>query len=59
MLRPIDSVRIAESDTLMLARPTHIVVGPRGDYFVVDGAEARVLQISAREQVVRVLGRRG
>lgn len=59
LLRPIDSVRIAESDTLMLARPTHIVVGPRGDYFVVDGAEARVLQISARGQVVRVLGRRG
>lgn len=59
MLRPVDSVRVAENDTLLLSRPAQIVVGPRGHYFVVDVGEARVLQIAPSGQIVRVFGRRG
>ncbi len=58
-LRPIDSVRIAENDSLLLSRPNRIVVGSRGDYFVVDGAEARVLEITSAGRIVRTFGRKG
>jgi hypothetical protein len=59
MLRPVDSVSIAENDTLLLSRPAQILVGPRGRYFVVDIGEARVLQIAPSGQIVRIFGRRG
>lgn len=59
MLRPVDSVRIAENDTLLLSRPAQILVGPRGHYFVVDVGEARVLQVAPSGQIVRMFGRRG
>jgi len=59
VLRPIDSVRIAENDSLLLSRPTHMVAGPRGHYFVADADEARVIEIAPSGQVVRVFGRRG
>lgn len=58
-LRAVDSVRVAESDTLFLARPFDLVVGPTGHYFVVDGGEARVVEITPSGRIVRVFGRRG
>ena len=59
MLQLIDSIRVAEDDTLFLARPFHIVTGPSGHYFVVDGTEARVLEIARSGRIVRAFGRRG
>jgi hypothetical protein len=58
-LRPIDSVRIAENDTLLLSRPNRIVVGPRGHYFIADGGESRVLELAPSGAIVRTFGHRG
>jgi hypothetical protein len=59
LLQLVDSIRVSENDTLFLARPFHIVGGPAGHYFVVDGTEARVLEIARSGQIVRTFGRRG
>ena len=59
LLRPVDSVRITENDSLFLARPFDVAVAPNGDYYVVDGGEAHVLQISPAGRILRVFGRKG
>jgi hypothetical protein len=58
-LRFIDSVRVAESDTFLLTRPTRLVVGPRGHYFVADLREARIIELQANGRLVRRIGRNG
>ena len=58
-LRPIDSVRIAETNSLLLSRPNRLVVGNRGHYFVADAAESRVLEITPSGTIVRAFGRKG
>ncbi|MBK8249929.1 MAG: 6-bladed beta-propeller [Gemmatimonadetes bacterium] len=59
LLRLIDSVRVAESDTFLLSRPTRLVVGPRGHYFVADSRDPRLIELQANGRLVRRIGRNG
>jgi hypothetical protein len=58
-LRVLDSVRIQESDTLFLSRPSQMVLGPRGHVYLTESREARVLDIAPNGRVARVFGRKG
>lgn len=58
-LRLLDSVRIAESDTFVLSKPTRLIVGPKGHYFVADAREAHIVELSPSGTVLRRIGRRG
>ena len=58
-LRPLDPVHIRESDTLFLARPSQMVLGPRGHVYLVEQREARILDIGPSGRIERVFGRKG
>ena len=55
----VDSVRVAEADSLFLSRPTRLHVGERGTYFVVDQQEGRIVEIAPSGRILRFLGRKG
>lgn len=55
----VDSVRVVESASVFLSRPTRIHVSARGSYFVVDQQEGRVVEVAPTGRIARVLGRKG
>lgn len=59
ILRPLTRVKVAESDTFLLGRVAGASVGPRGQYLLIDGAEARVLELNPQGQLTRAFGRPG
>lgn len=59
VLRAIESVRIAESDTLFVSRPTAIALSSKGRVYVSEDGEGRVLEIAPSGQITRVFGRKG
>lgn len=58
-LRALEAVRIHETDTLFLSRPSHMVLGARGHVYVTEAREARVLDIGPSGRIERVFGRNG
>lgn len=58
-LRPLESVRVQETDTLFLAQPSQFELGARGHVYVVEAREARVLDIGPSGRIERVFGRSG
>ena len=54
-----DSVVLQESDNYYAGRPTHLVLGSDGSFFVVDSYSARVLRFDQSGKPVRAYGRRG
>lgn len=58
-LRPLETVRVQESDTLFLARPALVVLGPRGHVYLMELREARILEIGPSGNIGRVFGRKG
>lgn len=58
-LRDLSTVRIVESDSLFLARPIEITLGPGGHVFVTEAKEARVLDIGPSGRIERAFGRQG
>jgi len=58
-LRLLDSVVVAESANFMLGRPSHLAVGSRGQYFIVEGAEGRIAEVARDGRLVRTWGRQG
>jgi hypothetical protein len=58
-LRAVDSVRIQESDTLFVSRPSQLILGPRGHLYLTESREARVLDIGPNGRIERVFGRKG
>lgn len=55
----VDSVRLVESDTFVLARPVQVLAGPKGDVFIVDQRDARIARIDRRGRLVGWIGRSG
>ena len=58
-LEPVSRVRVVETDTLFLSRPTEIAIGPAGHIYVTEGNEARVLDLAPDGSIVRTFGRKG
>lgn len=58
-LRPLEAVRVHETDSLFLSRPFYMVLGGRGHVFVMEGREARVLDIGPSGRIERVFGQNG
>jgi|GEM_PF-2288062 len=58
-LRVLDSVRVLESDTLFVSRPTQMVLGARGNVYLTESREARVLDIAPTGRINGVFGRKG
>jgi hypothetical protein len=52
-------VRIQESDTLFVSRPSQMVLGARGNVYLTESREARVLDIAPTGRIARVFGRKG
>jgi hypothetical protein len=58
-LRPLEPVRVQETDSLFLSRPSGIVLGAGGHVFVTEARETRVLDIGPTGRIERVFGRSG
>ena len=58
-LRLLNRVRVVESDSLFLSRPTEIALGPNGHVYVTEGNEARVLDLAPNGTIARAFGRKG
>ena len=58
-LRPLDPVRVQETDSLFLSRPSGIVLGAGGHVFVTEARETRILDIGPSGRIERVFGRSG
>lgn len=58
-LRPLESVRIQETDTLFIAKPSRLELGARGHAYVTEFGEARVLDIGPTGRIERAFGRKG
>ena len=58
-LRQLEPVRIQDTDSLFVARPLQMVLGPRGHLFLTEGRETRVLDIGPTGRIERVFGRKG
>ena len=58
-LRPLEPVRVQETDTLFVSRPLQIALGPRGHLYLIEGRETRVLDIGPSGRIERVFGRNG
>ena len=59
MVRLVGSTRIRETDSLLFNRPSGIVLGAKGQFFVADRADSRVLEITANGTIRRTFGRKG
>ncbi|MEO7362384.1 MAG: hypothetical protein ABI120_18780 [Gemmatimonadaceae bacterium] len=59
VLRPLDSVVVKETETMMLSKLGSITIGARGQVFVSDIGEGRVLQIAPTGLIVGQFGKRG
>ncbi|HSA57855.1 MAG TPA: hypothetical protein VLE53_19235 [Gemmatimonadaceae bacterium] len=55
----LDSARVIEDDSLFLAQPTEVALGPNGNLYVSETSEGRVLEIAPNGRIARVFGRRG
>jgi hypothetical protein len=55
----LDSVRIEESDSILVAKPNAIAIGGDGTMFISDYGERRVLQVGRDGRGLRVLARTG
>ena len=58
-LRLLSRVRVVESDSLFLSRPTEIALGSAGHVYVTEGNEARVLELAPDGTIARAFGRKG
>jgi hypothetical protein len=58
-LEPLSRVRVVETDTLFLSRPTEIAIGPAGHVYVTEANEARVLDLAPDGTIARTFGRKG
>ena len=58
-LQLLSRVRVVESDSLFLSRPTEIAIGPTGHVYVTEGNEARVLELAPNGTIARAFGRKG
>ena len=58
-LRPLEPVRIQETDPLFLANPSRLELGARGHVYVTEVGEARVLDIGPSGRIERAFGRKG
>jgi len=59
VVRQIDSVLVKESEGTYLSRIGTMAVGPKGDVFVSDLAEGRILQIASTGNIVGSFARKG
>ena len=59
LLRPLDSIRIHETEHLYVGRPNGLAVSERGDVYVSDIADRRVLRIKRSGDLTIVAGRGG
>lgn len=59
ILTLVDSIRLEESDTAYLARPTGLLPSADGSFFVTDAGTARLLRFSRRGLLLRAFGRHG
>lgn len=58
-LRLLSRVRVVESDSLFLSRPTEIALGSTGHVYITEGNEARVLELAPDGTIARAFGRKG
>ena len=58
-LRLLTRVRVGESDSLFLSRPTEIALGANSHVYVTEGTEARVLDLAPDGTIARAFGRKG
>ena len=59
VLRQLDSVLVKESEGTYLSRIGTMAVGPKGDVFVSDLVEGRIIQIARNGDVVGTISRKG
>lgn len=58
-LRPIDSVRVLESDSSLIARVGAVALGGGGRTYLSDSRESHVLEIARDGRILRTFGRHG